>query len=542
MSLNDTRRTRMLRIATLMLVSALAILLVLGGTALAGDPTGAKTGSAADTGIESSSDSPAIQQILDEMGHQKIALNFVWTLVAGALVLFMQAGFAMVETGFTRSKNAAHVVMTNFVIFAIGLVGFWAVGFPLMFGGAGGITVLGGTAPLSGGLFEIAKGWGIFGTRGWFLGGGAYDVGIFALFFFQMVFMDTAATIPTGAMAERWKFSAFVVYGFFLSMILYPLYGNWIWGGGWLSQLGNNLGLGHGAVDFAGSGAVHAVGGLTGLAGAAVLGPRIGKFAKDGKAIAMPGHNIPMAMLGTFILIFGWFGFNAGSTLSGGDLRISVIVVNTMLAGSVACLTTMFFMWRRFGKPDPSMTANGMLAGLVAITAPCAFVPAWGAAAIGGVAGFLVVAAVLFVERRMKIDDPVGAIAVHGACGLWGVLSLGIFADGTYGEGWNGVDGGVRGLLYGDASQLVAQVISAATLIIFVLSVAWAFFKLQHRIMGIRSEESHELQGLDLPEMGALGYPDFLEAKGDVFLPPSVGEGEVAAVANAASVRKEVVS
>jgi ammonium transporter, Amt family len=523
--------------AFLLFVSALFVV-VFAGIALAGDPTGASTGTGADIVEQPILDRNTFETVVDELGHQKIAINFVWVLVAGALVLFMQAGFAMVETGFTRAKNASHVVMTNFVIFAIAMVGFWALGFGLMFGGLSGVTALGGTAPLDG-LFSIGD-WGLFGTKGFFLGGDVYDVGVFALFFFQLVFMDTAATIPTGALAERWKFSSFVVYGFFISMLLYPLYGNWVWGGGWLAGLGTNLGLGHGAVDFAGSGVVHAVGGLTALAGAAVLGARIGKFDKDGKPKAIPGHNIPMAMLGTFILIFGWFGFNAGSTLSGSDLRISVIVVNTMLAGSVASLLCMAIMWRRFGKPDPSMTANGMLAGLVAITAPCAFVPAWAAALIGAVAGYLVVVVALLVERRLKIDDPVGAIAVHGACGLWGVVSLGIFADGTYGEGWNLVEGPVRGLLYGDAGQLVAQLVNVAVLLLFVLPLAFAFFKIQDRVMGLRTPADHELEGLDLPEMGALAYPDFLEAKGDVFLPPAVEP--VGSAIGAAALRQEVRS
>ena len=536
MILDSASASRQLRWATALLLVAAFVLVVFTGIALAGDPTGATTGTGADVVEKARLDQSTFETVVNELGHQKIAINFVWVLVAGALVLFMQAGFAMVETGFTRSKNAAHVVMTNFVIFAIGMVGFWTIGFGLMFGGLSGVTALGGTAPLDG-LFSIGD-WGLFGTKGFLLSGDTYDVGVFALFFFQLVFMDTAATIPTGAMAERWKFSSFVVYGFFISMLLYPIYGNWVWGGGWLAGLGTNLGLGHGAVDFAGSGVVHAVGGLTALAGAAVLGARIGKFSKDGKPNAMPGHNIPIALLGTFILIFGWFGFNAGSTLSGNDLRISVIVVNTMLAGSVGSLVAMAIMWRRFGKPDPSMTANGMLAGLVAITAPCAFVPAWGAAAIGAVAGYLVVAAVFFIERRLKIDDPVGAIAVHGACGLWGVLAVGIFADGTYGEGWNLVQGPVKGLLYGDAGQLVAQAVDVGVLLLFVLPLAYAFFKVQNRVMGLRTPAEQELVGLDLPEMGALGYPDFLEAKGDVFLPPS--PEPVGSALGAAAIRQEV--
>ncbi|MDQ3771256.1 MAG: ammonium transporter [Actinomycetota bacterium] len=533
------RAARSLKRATVLLLIALLVLFVLAGTALAGDPTGSETGTRTDIGVTDVNDEGVLDTVVDELGHQKIALNFVWMLIAGALVLFMQAGFAMVETGFTRSKNASHVVMTNFVVFAVCMVGFWAVGFPLMFGGASGITALGGTAPLDG-LFAPVEGWGLFGTKGFFLTGDVYDVGVFALFFFQLVFMDTAATIPTGALAERWKFSAFVVFGFFMAMFLYPIFGNWVWGGGWMSQLGNNLGLGHGAVDFAGSGVVHAVGGLTALAGAYVLGARIGKFGKDGKPKAIVGHNIPMALLGTFILMFGWFGFNAGSTFSGGDLRISVIVVNTFLAGSTACLVAMAMMWRRYGKPDPSMTANGMLAGLVAITAPCAFVPAWSAALIGVVAGWLVVTAVSVVENRFKVDDPVGAIAVHGACGLWGVLAVGVFADGTYGEGWNGVDGAVEGLIAGDAGQLFAQIVMVATLLLFVLPLAYAFFKVQDRVMGIRSEATDELIGLDLPEMGALAYPDFLEAKGDVFVPPATTP--VGSALGAAAVREEVRS
>lgn len=496
------------------MLAALLVLVFSVGAAFAGDPTGSDTGTGADIVEETEledAEGTTLETILNEVGHMKVAINFVWTLLAGALVLFMQAGFAMVETGFTRAKNAAHVTMTNFVIFSIGLVGFWAVGFPLMFGGLGGVTALGGTSPLADGLYSLAEGWGIFGTKGWFLSGGSYDVGVFALFFFQMVFMDTAATIPTGAMAERWKFSAFVVYGLFISMLLYPLYGNWIWGGGWLSQIGSTMGFGHGAVDFAGSGVVHAVGGLAGLAGAAVLGPRIGKF-KDGKPVGIPGHNLPIAFLGTFILLLGWVGFNAGSTLAGTDLRISVILVNTMIAGAFGSLVAMFRVWRKFGKPDPSMTANGMLAGLVAITAPCAFVPAWAAAIIGAVAGWLVVTSVLFIERRMKIDDPVGAVSVHGACGIWGVLSLGIFADGVYGDGWNGIEGGVTGILYGDGGQLLAQVVSVGALLLFVLPLAWIFFRVQHSVMGIRSKASDEVVGLDMSEMGALAYPDFAHA------------------------------
>jgi Amt family ammonium transporter len=239
-----------------------------------------------------------------------------------------------------------------------------------------------------------------------------------------MVFMDTIATIPTGAMAELWTFKSFVVYGFFISAIVYPLYANWVWGGGWFSTLGKNFGLGHGHLDFAGSTVVHMTGGVAALAGAIVLGPRMGKFKADGKPNAIPGHHIPMAIVGCFILAFGWLGFNTGSTLAGGDLRIGVVATNTMLAGGAAAFSSMLYIWIRYGKPDISMSANGMLAGLVAITAPCAFVNSVSAVIIDLIAGVLACMSVFFVERTLKVDDPVGAVSVHGACGTWGALAL----------------------------------------------------------------------------------------------------------------------
>jgi ammonium transporter, Amt family len=321
--------------------------------------------------------------------------------------------------------------------------------------------------------------------------------------------MDTAATIPTGAMAERWKFSSFIIFAFFISMVTYPLYANWVWGGGWLSTLGKNFGLGHGHVDFAGSSVVHMVGGVTALAGAWVLGPRLGKYNKDGTPNAIPAHDIPMALTGAFILAFGWFGFNAGSTLAGTDLRIGVVAVNTMLASAAGAIAAMLYMWGRYGKPDPSMAMNGMLAGMVAITAPCAFVNSVSAFIIGAVAGVLVCLSVFFVERTLRVDDPVGAVSVHGACGAWGVLSLGLFADGSYGDGFNGVAGTVRGLFYGDASQLAAQAVGTLTNLIFVYAASWAFFKVCDMVLGLRVAPEVEIEGLDIPEMGALAYPDF---------------------------------
>src|SRR5438046_5135882 len=335
----------------------------------------------------------------------------------------------------------------------------WAVGLALQAGGVGALGTLGGYDKLA---HEVSltiggKAWGLFGGTGFFLTGVDYTAPVFAYFLFQMVFMDTAATIPTGALAERWKFSAFAVFSVLVGALIYPIYANWTWGGGWLAMLGKNLGLGHGHVDFAGSSVVHMTGGVMAFVSAALLGPRRGKYNADGTVNAIPGHNIPMALIGTFILAFGWFGFNAGSTLAGSDLRIGVIATNTMLAGAAGGITSLLYMGFKYGTPEPSMLANGTLAGLVAITAPCAFVTAPSAVLIGGVAGGLVCAAVPFIGRSVQIDDPVGAISVHGVCGLWGTLSVGLVADGTYGAGWKGVDGAGRGLFYGDASPVRAQ-------------------------------------------------------------------------------------
>jgi Amt family ammonium transporter len=478
-------------------------------TAPAADPSGAATGTAKDVTVKDAA-SPQLAEVMETVGHSKIAINIMWTLIAGFLVMFMQAGFALVETGFTQSKNVAHTMTMNFMVYAIGMLGYWICGYALQMGGVGAVAALGGTPGLNH-EFTISlfgKTFGLFGLKGFFLSGDTYDVGVFALFLFQMVFMDTAATIPTGAMAERWKFSSFVIFAFFMAMFVYPIFANWVWGGGWLATLGANFGLGHGHVDFAGSSVVHMVGGVAALAGAIVLGPRIGKFGKDGTPNAIPGHNIPMAIAGTFILAFGWFGFNAGSSLAGTDLRIAVIAVNTMLASAAGAFSAMLYVWARYGKPDPSMLANGMLAGLVAITAPCAFVNSVSAVAIGAIAGVIVVASVFFIERTLKVDDPVGAVSVHGVCGAFGVLSVGLFADGTYGDGFNGVPGTVRGLFYGDASQLAAQSIGTITCIVFVFASFYAFFKLVDVLMGNRVTAEAEIQGLDVPEMGVLGYPD----------------------------------
>ncbi len=452
-----------------------------------------------------------LDELKQAVGDLPTALNIVWTLVTGFLVMFMQAGFALVETGLCRRKNAGHVMAMNFLVYSIGIIGFWAIGFALQMGGVGAMSTFGNDATLSG-EFVVnlgGKDFGLLGTKGFFLlPTTLYTPGVAAMFLFQMVFMDTAATIPTGAMAERWKFLSFCLFSFVISTIIYPIFANWTWGGGWLATLGKNFGLGHGHVDFAGSSVVHMTGGVVAFVGARMLGPRIGKFNSDGSPNPIPAHNIPMALLGTFILAFGWFGFNPGSTLAGTDTRIAVVAVNTMLASASGAGAATVYVWGRYGKPDPTWMANGMLAGLVAITAPCAFVSAPSAILIGAIAGVLVVLGALFVEGVLKVDDPVGAIAVHGINGAWGVLSLGLFANGVYGDGWNGVDGKVTGLLFGNPSQFVAECIGVIVNFAYVGGVTAISMLVLDKLVGNRVSREVELAGLDIPEHGIAGYYD----------------------------------
>ncbi len=481
-----------------------------------GDPGADFTGNVRDVTVSDSKKGLTLADLANQAGQNKIAINFVWTLICGFMVMFMQPGFALVETGLIRAKNANHTMMMNFMVYSLGLFAYYVCGFAIQMGGVAPVANLGGLYPLNGEhvVNFLGKPWALFGTKGFFLHGTSYDVGVMVMFLFQMVFMDTTTTIVTGSCAERWKYSAFCVSTIGLGAIIYPLFGNWAWGCGWLSQLGVNFGLGHGYCDFAGSGVVHAVGGLTALACAMIIGPRIGKFNRDGSPNAIPGHDLVLVLLGCFILAFGWFGFNPGSTLGAsgnGALRIGSIAVNTMLAGCTASFSALLYMWIRYGKPDASMTVNGLLAGLVAITAPSGFVNPIGASVIGWVAGFLVCLSVEFFDRVPKIDDPVGAISVHGINGIWGVIAVGLFADGrsNYGGSWNGVNGSVKGLFYGDPGQLVAQLIGVATLvgIIFTMSFLWNW--LVDLIVGQRTSAKAELAGLDIPEMGALCYPDF---------------------------------
>ena len=404
------------------------------------------------------------------------AVDTLWVLVAALLVFFMQAGFAMVETGFTRAKNAGNIIMKNLMDFAVGSVLYWLIGFGLMFAG---------TAPLIGELDLFIQ--------------GNYDAAIptAAFVIFQTVFCATAATIVSGAMAERTKFSSYLIYSAVISAVVYPISGHWIWGGGWLAEMGFH--------DFAGSTVVHMVGGVAALVGAKILGPRLGKYDKNGNPKAIPGHSLTLGALGVFILWFGWFGFNGGSSLSmtGDDaiLSTSNIFMTTNLAAAVSTVVVMFITWIRYKKPDVSMTLNGSLAGLVAITAGCAVVSPMGAAAIGVIAGFVVVFGIEFIDKVLKIDDPVGAIGVHGLCGAVGTILVGVFA----------VDGG---LLYGGGFEMVGvQVIGVVAVALWVAVTMTIAFTLIKKTVGLRASAHEEIVGLDISEHGLVSsYANFTPA------------------------------
>ncbi|MCG6911480.1 MAG: ammonium transporter [Deltaproteobacteria bacterium] len=394
--------------------------------------------------------------------------DYVWTLVAAALVFFMQAGFAMVEAGFTRAKNAVNIMMKNLMDFSVGTLAFWAIGFGIMFGVSG-------------------TGW--FGTSGFFLSDFSFggDPWVLAFWMFQVVFCATAATIVSGAMAERTKFGGYLIYSAVISALVYPVFGSWAWGSlfngsGWLEGLG--------FIDFAGSTVVHSVGGWAALAGTIVLGPRLGKYTKDGKIKPILGHNLPLAALGVFILWLGWFGFNPGSTTAA-NTDIAMIFVNTNLAAAAGCVVAMYTSWLKFGKPEVGMSLNGALAGLVAITAPCANVSPLSAVIIGAIAGVLVLVSVLFFDK-IRIDDPVGAISVHGVNGAWGTLAAGIFNIG------------------GTSAKIIGvQVLGIAACFLWVFPVAFVLFKLVDKTIGLRVSPEEELEGLDFSEHGGNAYPDF---------------------------------
>ncbi len=517
------------------LAPAAAMLIALGGSALADgpdvDPSGTTVGTAEDLGgitvgggqslagadadatakrfADAKLNEPFAYDLAGYVNQNRLAINFMWVLVTGYLVMFMQAGFAMVETGFCRAKSAMHVMMTNFMVYGVGMLAYWAVGFAFAFGGVG----LTGPTNLGAGLLALDKelkigDYGLIGYKGFFLAPDSLDVGIAVLFLFQMVFMDTAATILTGAVAERWTWISFLCWGAFVGAIVQPVVANWAWGGGWLFGLVNS-GLDRPYVDFAGSGVVHMVGGFAALAGAWVLGPRLGKFNKDGSANPMPGHNLNMAAIGTFILAFGWFGFNPGSTLGAsgsGNLRIGEIAVATMLAGASGSVMAMVYAKATLGKYDPGYMINGILAGLVAITAPSGYVSPALAVLIGGIAGPLVCMSMVFMERTLKIDDPVGAISVHGIGGAFGVLCVGLFADGTAPD-YLVVGHPIKGLFFGDGRQFVVQIIGVAAIAAWSFATSWALFTVLMKLGIYRSKPEDELAGLDLPEMGTHAYP-----------------------------------
>jgi Amt family ammonium transporter len=389
----------------------------------------------------------------------------------------MQAGFAMVEAGFTRAKNAGNIIMKNMMDFASGSLVYWICGFAFMFG----------------------AGNGFIGQTGFFLhdtfANLGLDIPVAAFFIFQTVFAATAATIVSGAMAERTNFSGYLAYSVVISAFVYPVVGHWIWGGGWLANMG--------MVDFAGSTVVHSVGGWAALAGAIVLGPRIGKYNKDGSANALPGHNLLMAALGVFILWFGWFGFNPGSTVAGTDLSIASIAVTTNLAAAAGATLSMVVSWIKYGKADVSMTLNGALAGLVAITAGCASVGNFAAVIIGALAGIIVIYAVEFFDK-LQIDDPVGAVSVHGVCGAFGTLAVGFLAT----------DGGL--LFGGGFDLLLTQIIGVVTVFIWAFGLGLILFKAIDAAIGLRVSEADEIEGLDFSEHGTHSYPDFMiNAKAD---------------------------
>jgi Amt family ammonium transporter len=462
---------------------------------------------------------PLAVKLADNVGHLRIATNFSWTLLTGYLVLFMQAGFALLTCGLVRKKNAGHLMMLNFAAYVFAFLAYYACGYAFQYGGAAlnaAPTNLGGTPTLD--RFLIGHGlWGFLGGKGFFLSGPAYDAGSLCLTLFEVVFMETAGYIIVGAVCERITFGAFLLCELFIGAFLYPIFGCWVWGGGWLSQLGTTMHLGHGYVDFAGSTVVHGVGGFCAMALAVILGPRLGKYGPDGKPRAFPPHNLVFVVVGTFILLFGWMGFNPGSTLGASDLRISVIAVNTNLAAVAGSASAMFLWYYLFGKPDISMACNGMLAGLVAITAPCAFVSPTSAVIIGCLAGIVVDLGVLFNERIIKVDDPCGAISVHGYCGWLGAVCLGLFADGTYGAGWNGVGTtsylgkagqGVTGLLYGDSTQFFTQLGGATLMAVYAFGFTYVVFSAVNAVRSMRVSKEVELEGLDVPEFGMPAYPE----------------------------------
>lgn len=419
------------------------------------------------------------QEITDTI---MVQIDTIWLMIGSALVFFMQAGFALVESGFTRSKNSANLIMKNLLDFCVGVPLFFALGFGFMYGTSAG---------------------GFIGTDNFFLSELAIadgDAFSWVDFLFQAMFAATATTIVSGAVAERMKFSTYLIYSIIISVFIYPISGHWHWGGGWIYQLG--------FIDFAGSTLVHTVGGFAALAAALVLGPRIGKFNKDGSTNVIPGHSLTLAATGVFILWFGWFGFNGGSTLSGMSPGIAYVMVTTTLAASAAVVSALLINWWKTGKPSTEMALNGALAGLVAITAGCANVTPIGALIIGVLSGPVLIYGLDLIEKVLKIDDPVGAVAVHGLNGVWGTIAVGLFAY-TDTNALTAM-GEVNGLFYGGGfTQLGVQLIGTLAVAGWAFATAYGLFTLLKVTMGIRVTEREELEGLDISEHGTVSYPEF---------------------------------
>ena len=460
----------------------------------------APASSSAAPGVEAKKEDPGVapaqftQELLEQIGGAKIAVDTMWTLIAGMLVFFMNLGFATVESGLCRAKNAVTILAKNFIVFAASSLAFLALGWGLMFGdgnpffGTEGLWFVGGAdnSPAMGDAYK-----GVYSSINW------TGVPLWTKFFFQLVFAGTAATIVSGAVAERIKFGSFYIFTFLMVALIYPITGHWIWGGGWAAKLG--------MFDFAGSTVVHSVGGWAALAGIIVLGPRIGKYSKEGKVMPIPGHSMALATLGVFVLWFGWFGFNPGSTMAADAGAIGRIAVATNTAGAAAAISASLTAWLLLGKPDLSMILNGALAGLVAITAGCAFVSIPSSLIIGLIAGFLVVVSVLFFDK-LKIDDPVGATSVHLVCGVFGTLCVGLFAQAEFTPNTTG-----NGLFFGGgAGLLIKQLVGIVGVGAFVFTISLVFWKIIAATVGIRVPAEEEIEGLDIGEHGNVAYPDFV--------------------------------
>ncbi len=509
--------------------------------------------------------SVTLDEVVQNVAHDKISIDLIWTLGAGCLTLFMALGLSLFQTGLGRARSVVHTLSLNFLVFAAAWLGFWAFGFALLFGGYGDSpTAIGWQPPLGHGLdwlnrecaprhlaALLQRPIGLWGYRGFFLGK-VFDTAVFTLFFFQAAVLAVAAAIPIGALAERWNLRSAILYGFWFAAIPYAIFGNWVWGGGWLAQLGVNYHLGHGTVDFAGSAVVHLTGGVVALVGAVLIGPRLGKYNKQGRPEPFPAHHLPMVFLGTLLLVIGAVGGNAGHTLSGTSHRIAIVAVNTLLAAAAGGFAAyLFIAWKFGGKPDLSLMGSGLVAGVVAIAGAGAYVNAPASVLIGGIAGILAVHGIGLLERHYRIDDPAGAISIHGLCGAWGLLAVGLFANGSYGRGLNGVhhlfkdgqwqllvndgspltlknfatltsseggwsDQGVTGLLgplFGgacwDLGQFIAQFVGLVVNLLFVGGLAYAWFRLSDRLTPVRIPEEAEQYGVDLSQTGTEAYPSF---------------------------------